>query len=72
MDQTKPEGQGLLRLLQECRAHPNLDRLDRLPASGLAQIQEHGGVGTLGTHPTSSNYAAGTLQPLGYAVPTAT
>jgi hypothetical protein len=46
VDQTKPEDQGFLRRLQECRADLNLDRLDRLSASGLAQIQDQGGLGT--------------------------
>ena len=72
MDQAKLENQGLLRDLQEYRAHPNLDRFDRLFASGLAQVQEQGGMGTPGTHPPGPNHAFGTIGPLGVALPNAT
>ncbi|MBU4355211.1 MAG: hypothetical protein KJ822_07670 [Proteobacteria bacterium] len=67
VDQAKPKNQGFLRHLQKCRAHPNLDRLDRIPASGLAQVQEQGGLGTPGTHPPGPNQAPGALGAVGDA-----
>jgi len=45
MNQAKLENPGFLRHFQECRAHLNLDRLDRLLAPGLAQVQKQSGLG---------------------------
>jgi hypothetical protein len=43
LDQTKPQDQGVLRDLRECRAHPNLGRHDRLPPAPVAEGEKLGG-----------------------------
>jgi hypothetical protein len=40
------EDQRFLRSLQECRANPDVDRLDRLLAAGVAQAQDQRELGT--------------------------
>jgi len=70
--QAKPEGQGLLRHLQECRAHPNPDRLDYLSALGLAQVQKQNGLGTPATHSPGANHAPGAFGPMGLALQSTT
>jgi hypothetical protein len=67
LDQAKLADQGLLRHSQECRADPNLSRLDRLTASGLAQVQEQVGLGTPVTQPPGPNHVSGAHGPVGNA-----
>jgi len=47
---------------------PNLDRLDRLPASGLDRVQEQGGMGTSGIHLLGENYAHKFHGPVAHAL----
>jgi len=68
MDQAKPENQGVLRHLQECRAHPDLDRLNGLSPVNFAEVAQHRGLGPVRTQPADANHVAGAHQPLGGAL----